>query len=139
MSKPVKGVIVAHSTLAAGLAAAARQISGLAEDDLVALSNEGEGPQGIASAVQGALGDGPAIIFTDLGSGSCNFAARKVAGDRHETGVVCGVNLPILIDFAFHREMPVAELVDRLVDKGRTGISGTCVVEAAHADRPAPR
>src|SRR3712207_7572393 len=47
-----RGVIVAHSTLAAGLAAAARQISGLGEDDLIALTNEGQGPQGIASAVR---------------------------------------------------------------------------------------
>ena len=139
MSKPVRGVIVAHSTLAAGLAAAARQISGMAEGDLVALSNEGQGPQGVAGAVLDALGDGPGIIFTDLVSGSCNFAARKVAGTRGETGVVCGVNLAILVDFAFHREMPVAELVERLVEKGRSGISGTCVAEAAHADRPAPR
>ena len=139
MSKPVRGVIVAHATLAEGLAAAARQISGLGEEDLVALTNEGHGPQGIASAVVGALGDGPTIIFTDLGSGSCNFAARKVAGERGDIGVVCGVNLPILVDFAFHREMPLAELVDRLVDKGRNGISGTCVAEAAHADRPASR
>lgn len=139
MNRPVKGVIIAHSTFATGLAAAARQIAGVDEEDLTALSNEGQGPQGIADAVQRALGEGPAIIFTDLGSGSCAFAARKIAGDRPETGIVCGVNLPLLIDFAFHRDMPIAELVDRLVDKGRGGITGVCVEEAADADRPAPR
>lgn len=139
MNRPVKGVIIAHSTFAAGLAAAARQISGVGEEDLTALSNEGQGPEGIADAVRGALGDGPAIIFTDLGSGSCAFAARKIVGHRAQTGIVCGVNLPVLIDFAFHRDLPVAELVDRLVDKGRGGITGLCVEEAADADRPAPR
>ena len=139
MSRAVKGVIVAHSTLAAGLASAARQIAGLGEEELQALSNEGQGPQGIADLVRDALGEGPAIIFTDLGSGSCAFAARKISGNRPDTGVVCGVNLPILVDFAFHRELPLGELVDRLVEKGKGGIIGSCVEEAAHADRPASR
>jgi mannose/fructose-specific phosphotransferase system component IIA len=32
------------------------------------------------------------------------------------------VNLPILLDFVFHRDMPLDELVPRLVGKGRDGI-----------------
>jgi mannose/fructose-specific phosphotransferase system component IIA len=139
MSRPVRGVILAHSSLAAGLAAAARQISGVDEEALGALSNEGQGPDGMMAAIQGIAGDEPLIVFTDLSSGSCSFAARKFARARAETGIVCGVNLPILIDFVFHREMPLPELVARLVEKGRDGINGTCVEEAADADRAAPR
>ena len=139
MSRPVRGVILAHSSLAAGLAAAARQISGAGEDALAALSNEGHGPEGMLAAIESVAGDEPLIVFTDLNSGSCSFAARKFARARAETGIVCGVNLPILIDFVFHREMPLPELVARLVEKGRGGINGTCVEEAADADRAAPR
>ncbi len=139
MSRPVRGVILAHSTLAAGLAAAARQISGADEGALRAISNEGQGPDGMAAAIESVAGDEPLIVFTDLGSGSCSFAARKFARTRAQTAIVCGVNLPILIDFVFHREMPLGDLVERLVAKGRTGISGTCIAEAADADRPAPR
>jgi mannose/fructose-specific phosphotransferase system component IIA len=120
-------VILAHSSLAAGLASAARQISGADEDALRALSNEGQGPDGMMAAIESIAGDEPLIVFTDLNSGSCSFAARKFARARRETGIVCGVNLPILLDFVFHREMPLPELVARLVEKGRGGIDGSCV------------
>jgi mannose/fructose-specific phosphotransferase system component IIA len=139
MSRPVRGVVLAHSSLAMGLASAVRQIAGADEEALAAVSNEGQGPEGILAAIEGAVGEDPTIIFTDLTSGSCAFAARKFARDRPEIGIVCGVNLPILIDFVFHRELPLGELVARLVEKGRGGIMGTCVEEAANADRAAPR
>ena len=139
MSRPVRGLVLAHSSLAVGLAAAVRQIAGADEQALEAVSNDGKGPDGILAAIEGMVGDDPTIIFTDLTSGSCAFAARKFARDRAEIGIVCGVNLPILIDFVFHRELPLSELVARLVEKGRGGLMGTCVEEAANADRAAPR
>jgi mannose/fructose-specific phosphotransferase system component IIA len=139
MSRPVRGLVLAHSSLAFGLAAAVRQISGADEEALEAVSNDGQGPDGMVEAIEKRVGDQPTIIFTDLTSGSCAFAARKFARARPEIGIVCGVNLPILIDFVFHREMPLGELVARLVEKGRGGINGTCVQEAADADRAAPR
>jgi mannose/fructose-specific phosphotransferase system component IIA len=131
-------LVLAHSSLASGLAAAAHQISGADEGALKALSNDGKGPEGIVAAIEQEAGDHPTIIFTDLTSGSCAFAARKFARERAAIGIVCGVNLPILIDFLFHREMPLGELVARLVEKGRGGINGTCVEEARDGDRPDP-
>ncbi|MET0395335.1 MAG: hypothetical protein ABW277_00780, partial [Longimicrobiaceae bacterium] len=89
--------------------------------------------------VLAALGDGPGIIFTDLPSGSCAFAARRLSLDRPDTAVVCGVNLPMLLDFVFHRELPLPELVDRLVAKGQSAITGQCREGAVHADRAASR
>jgi mannose/fructose-specific phosphotransferase system component IIA len=135
MSEQVRGLIIAHSSLAAGMVAAVRQIAGAEDDVLHPLTNEGRGPEGLIAAVQQAVGDAPAILFTDLGSGSCAFAARKISIDRPQTAVVCGVNLPVLLDFVFHRDLPLAQLVARLVEKGRSGISGACTEESANADR----
>lgn len=135
MSEDVRGLIIAHSSLAAGMVAAVRQIAGLEEEILQPLTNEGRGPEGLIAAVQAAVGDAPAILFTDLGSGSCAFAARKVSIERPHTAVICGVNLPVLLDFVFHRNLPLPELVGRLIDKGRSGISGACTEDSAHADR----
>jgi mannose/fructose-specific phosphotransferase system component IIA len=136
MSEAVRGVVLAHASLAAGLVASVRAISGADEEALVALTNEGCGPETLQARLNGALPEGaPAIVFTDLGSGSCAFAARRISLDRPDTGIVTGVNLPLLLDFVFHRELPLGQLVDRLVDKGRSGISGAHREAGAHADR----
>lgn len=138
MNEPVRGLIIAHSSLAAGMVAAVQQIAGAEPDALQWLTNEGQGPEGLIAAMREAVGDAPAILFTDLGSGSCAFAARRVALERPNTGVVCGVNLPLLLDFMFHRDAPLPDLVARLVDKGRSGILGACTNET-DADRTIPR
>jgi mannose/fructose-specific phosphotransferase system component IIA len=137
MSEVVRGLVIGHSTLADGLTSAVRQIAGLEDGVLQPFSNEGQSPESLIAAVQHAVGNAPVILFTDLGSGSCAFAARKIAALRPRTGVVCGVNLPILLDFAFHRDLPLTELVERLIEKGKGGIVGACTEEAAHADRAA--
>jgi mannose/fructose-specific phosphotransferase system component IIA len=137
--QPVRGLIVAHSSLASGLAAAVRQISGVGEEALQTISNEGRGPEGLLDAVREAASDSPIVIFTDLPSGSCAFAARKIALARPETGIICGVNLPLLLDFVFHRELPIRELVDRLIEKGKGGIVGTSTEESVRADRAVSR
>jgi mannose/fructose-specific phosphotransferase system component IIA len=139
MSEEVRGLIIAHSSLAAGLAAAVRQIAGVGEEAIRGISNDACGPDGLIRAVREAAGEDPVVLFTDLASGSCALAARKVAVERPKTGVVTGVNLPLLLDFAFHRNLPVGVLVDRLVQKGRSGIIGACTEEAARADRAISR
>jgi mannose/fructose-specific phosphotransferase system component IIA len=135
----LRGVIVAHASLASALVAATRQISGCDEEALRAISNEGRGPDQLLDLVREATGDAPVVIFTDLSSGSCAFAARKFAFERPATAVVSGVNLPLLLDFVFHRDLPLHTLVDRLVEKGRGGISGICTEETVRADRALSR
>jgi PTS system mannose-specific IIA component len=139
MSEPVVGLVVSHATLAEGLVQSVRQIAGAEADALRALSNEGCGPEALQKSVRDALGDGPGIVFTDMPSGSCAFAARRLTLDRDDTAVVCGVNLPMLLDFVFHRDLPLPELVDRLVSKGKSAITGSCREVAGHGDRAASR
>jgi mannose/fructose-specific phosphotransferase system component IIA len=117
-----RGVVVAHGSMAQGLIDAVRRIAGGAADALVPLSNEGMSPQQLKASLHELGSEGPVVVFADLLSGSCGMAAFASCRNASERAVVCGVNLPVLLDFVFHRDMPLEELVLRLVEKGREGI-----------------
>jgi len=123
MSEAVRGVVVAHGAMADGLVDAVRRIAGGGADGLTAISNEGKGPAELQEELRGVGGEGPVVVFADMHSGSCGMAAFASCRDcgRRQV-VICGVNLPILLDFVFHREMPLDDLVERLLAKGRAGI-----------------
>lgn len=123
MSEPLaRGLVVAHGTMARGLVDAVRRIAGDAADALVPISNDGLGPAELARRLDEAAGDGPVLVFTDLLSGSCGLAACSCCRERGDRVVLCGVNLPILLDFVFHRDLPMETLVERLLTKGREAI-----------------
>ena len=111
-----------HGAMAKGLLDAVARISGVGEEILRAVSNDGKSPEALQSEVAGFLGRGPVIIFSDLPSGSCAVTARVCCRDGEEAAVIFGVNLPILLDFVFHRDLPLKELVPRLLEKGRGSV-----------------
>lgn len=139
MAEGVGGVVVAHSDLAEALVRAVERIAG-ESGALVPVSNEGRGPEEVRRAVEGACSGGPTVVFTDLASGSCGVAARFAAARGRRVAVVTGANLPMLLDFVFHRQMPLDALVERLVRKGRDGIAGDSPASRSApshgADRP---
>jgi mannose/fructose-specific phosphotransferase system component IIA len=117
-----RGIVVGHGDMPRGLVDAVRHIAGGAADALVAISNEGKGPQELASEVDRAAGSAPSVVFADLRAGSCGMAAAYSCRNLDRRAVVCGVNLPMLLDFVFHRDLPLDELVERLIEKGRESI-----------------
>ncbi len=121
-SGPVRGIVVAHGAMAEGMVDAVRRIAGGGADALSPLSNDGTNPAELKALIDEAAGDGPVLVFADLHSGSCGLAALSTCRDCGNRAVVCGVNLPILLDFVFHRDMALDDLVERLLDKGRDGI-----------------
>lgn len=124
MSEPgIRGVVVAHAELADALIRAVERITGPTDGALVAVSNEGLGPEGIRERISELMGEGHAVVFTDLREGSCGLAARQVCTGRAGHIVVTGANLPLLLEFVMKRHLPLDELVTRLVDRGRTAIS----------------
>lgn len=114
----VTGVVVAHGDLAAAMIRAVEGISGV-RGVLVGISNAGATPGELKRRVAGAVGEGPAVVFVDMASGSCAFAARKVAEEAPGVAVVTGVSLPMLLDFVFHRDMEPPALAERVAGKGR--------------------
>jgi N-acetylgalactosamine PTS system EIIA component len=119
----VRGVVVAHAELADGLISAVQRITGVDDDVLVGLSNEGLSPDGIRQRLDQILKGGPGIVFSDLREGSCGMVARRVCVGREDRVLVTGVNLPMLLDFAMQRDQPLNELARRLVQRGRTAVT----------------
>ena len=118
----VRGVLLSHGSLAEGMVDAVGRITGLNEGVLTAISNEGQNPQGLADQVDALVGSGPVVVFTDLRSGSCALTAQLMCRGNGKRAVVFGMNLPMLLDFVFHRELPLSELVPRLLRKGKEGV-----------------
>ena len=76
----------------------------------------------LASRISEASGQGPALVFTDLPSGSCMLAALTIARAKGEVRVVTGVNLAMLLDFVFHRDLPPADAAARAAAAGEKAI-----------------
>ena len=121
MSDGLIGVIVAHTEVARALLAAVQAIAG---DDagLVAVSNRGCDRDALSRQLEAAVGGRPAVVFTDMAGGSCAHTAVAVARGRSDLKVVTGVNLAMLVDFAFHRDLAVEAAARRAVEIGRTAV-----------------
>jgi mannose/fructose-specific phosphotransferase system component IIA len=117
----LRGVVVSHADLASALVAAVRAISGV-ENALAAVSNEGCDPKALAARIDAAVGGAPTVLFVDLPGGSCLTSAIRLAHGRAEIAVVTGVNLAMLLDFVFHRDLSPAEAARRAVDAGGRAI-----------------
>lgn len=125
----IRGILVGHGRLAEGLLDAVEEIAGH-RGAIVAVNNEGLTPEALEARLAELCRQGPSIVFVDLPSGSCAFAARRLQHRHDRIAVVCGVNLPLLLDFVFHRELSLTELVERL----RTH-QGITIEHAKDADR----
>jgi len=117
----VRGIVVAHARLAEALVDTVERISGLG-GGLLAVSNEGLGPERLREALRDAIAGEPAILFVDLASGSCGIAGLGLSHEGGDVAVVTGANVPMLLDFVFHRTLPLEELAIRVRDKARAGI-----------------
>ena len=121
----LRGVIVSHAAVAQALVAAVKAITGI-DDALAAVSNEGCGTEALGERLREAVGDGPAVMFVDLPGGSCfTSSVRYAKKGGAEIAVVTGVNLAMLLDFVFHRDIAPAEAARRAVDAGGKAIRVT--------------
>lgn len=120
----LRGVIVSHAAVAQALVAAVTAITGI-EGTLTPVSNEGCGSEALTERLRQAVGTGPAVLFVDLPGGSCLTSSIRYAKLHADVAVVTGVNLAMLLDFVFHRDIPAAEAARRAVDAGAKAIRVT--------------
>jgi PTS system mannose-specific IIA component len=121
MSEPLRGVIVCHGGLARALMDATAQISGVS-DALTPVSNSGCDRGDLEARVEAAVGPEPTVVFVDMASGSCLFAVLRRLRERPNVRVVTGVNLAMLLDFVFHRDLSPDEAATRAVEIGEKAI-----------------
>ena len=129
MREPALGVVVGHAAMAEGLVQATQRITGGLAECLAPLSNDGKTPDQLKSELEGMVADSRSVVFVDLQSGSCGMAALACCRDSVRSVVVSGVNLPMLLDFVFNRELPFEELVPRLLESGRASIASMPATE----------
>lgn len=135
---PVRGVLLGHGDMPAGMVDAVRHITGCEPEALLPVSNRGRSPEALADAVSEALGAGAGIVFTDLPSGSCGFVARRLAQAHPGVIVISAVNLPMLIEFVMQRTSPLDRLVPKLLSRGRAAIGCSQPDLEAHDHRAVP-
>jgi PTS system mannose-specific IIA component len=112
---------VCHGRLAEAMIDAAQRISGV-EDALVPVSNAECNRGQIEQRIADAVGNGPSMVFTDMASGSCLTSALSLARRQAEVRVVTGVNLAMLIEFLFHRDLPLDEIAAKVRTTGQNAI-----------------
>ncbi len=121
MSEPLRGVIVSHSAVAQALRAAVAAITGIG-DALVPVSNDGCDSGALTTRLAEAIGGRPAVLFVDLPGGSCLTTSIRLARGKTDVAVVTGVNLAMLLDFVFHRDLSPAEAARRAAEAGGKAI-----------------
>jgi mannose/fructose-specific phosphotransferase system component IIA len=126
--RPVQGVIVTHGRLGEELLRTAELIIG-PQKRIAVISNVDRSHQSLSSEIERyvseALDEGARVVLlADLGSGGCGRACAAVTARYPDALLACGVNLPMLLEFLYHRDRAgPAELKDRLLRKGREGVS----------------
>jgi mannose/fructose-specific phosphotransferase system component IIA len=118
----LRGVVVCHGELATALVHSAEEITGV-RDILIPISNTGCSRDQLEERIVSAVGDQPSVIFVDMPSGSCLFAAARRLGRLGGTRMVTGVNLAMLLDFLFHHGLTPDEAARRAIEIGGKAIT----------------
>jgi mannose/fructose-specific phosphotransferase system component IIA len=121
MSTELHGVVVAHGELARALIGAVEEISGV-RGALVPVSNMGCDRGRLEERILEAVADRPSLVFIDMPSGSCLFAAARRLAPRPAVRLVTGVNLAMLLDFVFHRDLELTVAAERAAETGGKAI-----------------
>ena len=122
MSDQLTGIVFAHAQVAQAFVAAVKAIAGEGHG-LVPVSNEGCDRAQIQARLDEVIANRPAVVFADMPGGSCAFGAGAYARTHDKVRVVTGVNLAMLLDFAFHRELSPAEAATRAAETGRSSVA----------------
>jgi PTS system N-acetylgalactosamine-specific IIA component len=127
MSSPatsaVRAIVAGHGDFAAGLISAVEQITGRGAQ-FMPVAVTGLGAEDIERLLrEHMLATGIRVVFTDLQAGSCTMAARRVLRGMSDAVVVCGTNLPLLLDFVLNERASAVDAARHAAERGRAAIA----------------
>lgn len=118
MSEP-RAVVAGHGDYAVGIVSAVQQITGRG-DLLIPISGAGRSAGEIEELIRSTMLErNVRVIFTDLQAGSCSMAARRLMRGLDDAVLVCGANLPALLDFVMSDEIAPEQAAARALERGR--------------------
>jgi PTS system mannose-specific IIA component len=122
-------VLVSHGGMAKGTLEALEMISGPAEQMAAFGLYEGESPESLGESIREQLpllDDGSGVIFfVDMfGASPFNTCARIFLENQQHYALICGMNLPMLLELGFQREgASVQELAQAAIENGKDSIT----------------
>ncbi len=121
----VKGIIIGHGDFAESMLKTAEGIVGK-QQHVEIVSNIGLSCSLIDEKLKQILSESKekeTLVFVDLPGGSCTISCYNLLKEYQNLNIICGINLPILMEFFMLREKYSAkELADILVKKGKDNI-----------------
>lgn len=123
MSDEARAVVAGHADYAVGIISAVEQITGRGSR-LVPVSGTGRSAAEIEDAIRTTMLErGLKVIFTDLQAGSCSMAARRMMAGVEGAVLVCGANLPTLLDFVLADDLSPQDAAARALERGRSAMT----------------
>lgn len=123
----IAGILIGHGQIPQALNKAIQNLIGT-PDDFQIVSNENCSASELRNHLEKAiknLGTQDTIIFVDLYGGSCANISKQILKDERPTniGIICGVNLGILIKYFQHRDkLNFQDLIKLLEETGKNEI-----------------
>ncbi len=121
-------VLVSHGGMAKGMLEALEMITGVTDQVAAFGLYEGESPDSLLDSIREklpVLDDGSGVIFfVDMfGASPFNTCARIFLEDQQRYALICGMNLPMLLELGFQREgASVDDLAQMAVNNGKDSV-----------------
>ncbi len=121
----LNALIIGHGDFAQGMLSTAESIVGK-QSFVKVLSNIGLSCKQLDEKINKIIKQNKkykTLIFVDLPGGSCTISCFNVLKNNRELNIICGVNLPMLLEFFILRnKYSVREIIPVLIKKGKENI-----------------
>ena len=121
----IRGIIIGHGDFGKAMLSTAERIVGK-QQFVDVISNVGLSCELLTKKIEKILKSNKkheTIIFVDLPGGSCTISCFNLLKNEKKLNIICGINLPILIEFfTIRNKHSVHDIIPILIKKGKENI-----------------